>query len=356
MIIELQNTDFNLTISTLEKFNLLCFIKDNKGVYVWLCTQLIQHYNDGSAPLQVIGYTDESMPWKNHIAYINSTDISCNENTECLLYEFNLHKENSINLKLPWKSRDAKKGVIGICCRTQDNLLKQEVSNIIRSYTHDLRLPINSILGNIQLCKYLLHKGDTSQAITMLDQANRGVIAMVNTLDHFKNISKAQNKKFMVFPMVQYEVDMAQALIGPNQFVDIFYNISSAVPMEMSCNLYPIQQIVRNLLSNAVKFTLHGSITLKLNVKSQNTLPHTHWNSIDLSNNMILIITISDTGIGLPASIMQSLDLLYKCSARNINNNSGLEIIAKHLKSMNGYIEYNSTQQGSTFECYIPIS
>jgi len=350
----LENIELNITIAMLEKFNLLSFIKDKEGVYLWLSEKLLTYI--GMSAAQIIGYKDNVMPWKDHAAYIASTDISCHEDAKCRLYEFNLHKLSELNFKFLWGVGSENTGVFGVCILEEVGVFNQEVADIIKAYTHDLRLPINSVLGHLQLCKYLLQQGNTSQVSSILEKANRGVIAILNTLEHFKNLAKSQTKSFMVFPMVQYEVDMAQALIGPHQSIDIYYNIGSSVPMEMSCNLYPIQQIIRNLLSNSVKFTLNGSITLRLDIKPQDYLPRTHHNSIRANNKDILIIKIHDTGAGLPEHVCKSLDLLSKCSAKNINNNSGLEIIVKHLKLMDGCIEYSATPQGSQFSCYIPIS
>lgn len=101
-----------------------------------------------------------------------------------------------------------------------------------------------------------------------------------------------------------------------------------------------IRKIIFHLLSNAIKFTHHGSVDLNL--------------EYDKSLNM-LIIRVTDTGIGIEASaqdaIFDAFEQVESSFTREFDG-AGLGLaIVNHLTSlMNGDIQVESQiEQGSSF-------
>ena len=100
-----------------------------------------------------------------------------------------------------------------------------------------------------------------------------------------------------------------------------------------------IQQVMLNLLTNSSKFTEKGSIEMKLD-----------------SNKYEYIISITDTGIGIPADMHRKVFVPYiKVNELAIGTGLGLSLCKKIVEHYKGRIwidpEYNN---GSRFIFTIP--
>jgi two-component system, sensor histidine kinase len=106
-----------------------------------------------------------------------------------------------------------------------------------------------------------------------------------------------------------------------------------------------LEEIIDNLINNAIKFTPSGSITVSLQKK----------------HNQV-VITISDTGIGIPEDkldfIFEEFRQVSEGMSRNFEGTGlGLTIVKKYVQLLNGTISVESTVGvGSTFIVSLPIT
>ena len=101
-----------------------------------------------------------------------------------------------------------------------------------------------------------------------------------------------------------------------------------------------LELIVNNLLSNAFKFTDEGgSITVGLKEEDNN-----------------LVITISDTGIGIPKEKQGKIfERFYQVNSDHSGSGIGLSLILRLIELHHGKITLDSeVNKGSTFKVYIP--
>ena len=110
--------------------------------------------------------------------------------------------------------------------------------------------------------------------------------------------------------------------------------MASDVPKLLIADGVKLRQILFNLVSNAIKFTDSGSVRL-------------HVAAMDTSNNhTTLIITVSDTGVGLSK---QQTDTIFAIGEK-INRSTGMELTARLVENLKGTITIDSSiGQGSTF-------
>ncbi|OQW73011.1 MAG: hypothetical protein BVN33_10930, partial [Proteobacteria bacterium ST_bin13] len=106
-----------------------------------------------------------------------------------------------------------------------------------------------------------------------------------------------------------------------------------------------VRQIVFNLLSNALKFTSEGSVTLRA----------------EATEDGLLAIAVSDTGIGIPADklevIFESFRQVDAGTTRKFGGTGlGLSICRNLARAMDGEVQVTSVAgKGSTFAVSLPL-
>ncbi|NDP20615.1 MAG: response regulator [Paludibacter sp.] len=106
-----------------------------------------------------------------------------------------------------------------------------------------------------------------------------------------------------------------------------------------------LNQIMKNLLSNAIKFTKKGSVSIRIDKNTENTV----------------IISVTDTGIGISedkqAAVFEAFQQAEGGTSRKYGGTGlGLSISRELAKLLGGEIKLNSKlNEGSTFSLIIPL-
>ena len=333
------NENTSIDVEGLNKSNLPMFLKSMNGEYLWISAALQSIFEDSIDSSSIIGKTDADCSWSIYTDLINYSDNLSHKHFQynpC--YEFDLFKAGFHSLKFSLLIDEAQWGILCLVCNGKKECCDTLINDVLRSQSHDLRLPTNSAIGHLRLCSYMLEKGDVSQAKKMIKKAMSSVIAIMSTSENFRMSSVHSTQKFAIFPVIQYEVDMSQALTQLNQNIQIVYNISSDVPTEFHINLYKFQQILRNLLSNAIKNTREGLVKINLNMDGEN-----------------LVVHIADTGCGMPSEYQEYVKKISRVAGEHIKPNRGLDIIFKNIKDIDGSIQYDFSEEGTLVKFQIPI-
>jgi signal transduction histidine kinase len=171
-------------------------------------------------------------------------------------------------------------------------------SDFLAMISHELRTPLNAIGGYLQILELGI-PGPITEAqrdiLGRLDQSSRHLLRLINEVLDLARIESGR---------VDYEITTTAAsdllasvmpMIEP-QLADRDLRFSFDVPRELlvRADVEKGQQILLNLLGNAVKFTPTGgsvAVTAGRSVESAEYVD----------------ITVSDTGIGIPADQLESI-------------------------------------------------
>ncbi|MGI5161484.1 ATP-binding response regulator [Microbispora sp. CA-102843] len=158
------------------------------------------------------------------------------------------------------------------------------------SVSHELRLPLTSIIGLVRL---LLGSGaeplseEQEHQITLIGGSAETLLALVGEL---LNLAKAESGRLDPQPSMVDVVALAEQLrmtlqpAGPADGVTLSVDVSDEVG-EMVVDETMLTTILRNLLSNALKFTEYGEVRLTAVVDPAMAE---------------VVFTVTDTGIGIP--------------------------------------------------------
>ncbi len=216
-----------------------------------------------------------------------------------------------------------------------------ELDNFVYKVSHDLRAPLSSVLGLVNLAN---HPGNTDSLKDYLNVIGN----KVNQLDHFiiDVLSHSKNLKLDVI----IEPVNFQELVNQT-FVDLSYlkgadQITRKVVIEGSPffnDRWRIAEIFRNLVSNAIKYRDFDKTNSEINLKIAIGEDHA-------------LITFSDNGIGIDAhSLEKVFNMFYRASEQSDGSGLGLYIVKNAIDKLGGQVQVASTLgEGTTFVIHLP--
>ena len=225
-------------------------------------------------------------------------------------------------------------------------------SDFLARMSHEIRSPLNVILGIIEM---QLEKELPPDTLEALDRVHSSGYLLLNIINDILDLSKIESGK-MELTLVNYDVsslinDTAQLNLmrfggKPIQFI---LKIDEKTPVRLFGDDLRIKQILNNLLSNAFKYTDSGRITLSVSVEAASAL-----------NSIILVFRVSDTGRGMSKD---QVTRLFEDYARfNLETNRqiegtglGMSIAKNFIEIMKGSLKVESEPgKGSTFTLRLP--
>jgi len=232
-----------------------------------------------------------------------------------------------------------------------ESLLKSR-EQLISTVSHDLRTPLNTIIGYSGLMQNTLLNNKQSSYLRNLSSASNYVNSLVNDLLEFSTLEAGkitiQKAPFILSKLIIEIVENTK-----EQYIEkpikIILNINDDLTKPILGDSLRIRQIITNIINNAYKFTDSGTITIKAFIK--NLKNNTYTTAID----------ITDTGIGIEKEKQQLIFKEFSQADATIEKKYegyglGLTISKKLTTLLGGTLSLKSEiNKGSTFSIAIPL-
>jgi signal transduction histidine kinase/DNA-binding response OmpR family regulator/streptogramin lyase len=237
-------------------------------------------------------------------------------------------------------------------------------SRLYTNLTHEFRTPLTVILGMTGQIKNDPDKYLES-GTRLIETNGQNLLQLINQL---LDLSKLENKSFQlnlqlgdIVPYLRYVTESFQTYANSrNLSLRFFTNLEK---MEMDFDPEQIKQVMTNLISNAVKFTPSGGeVKVKIGVRNEGIGMKTILDSSLSPHPSSLEITVSDTGIGIPAKDLPHIfDRFYQVDGSHTREGEGTGIGLAHtlelVKLMGGDISVKSELgKGTVFQVILPIT
>jgi two-component system, OmpR family, sensor histidine kinase VicK len=222
---------------------------------------------------------------------------------------------------------------------------------------HELRTPIQPILGLSQVLQSTMKKDDNASNIRyqeLLDPIVRNVKRLQQLTEDILDVTKIESQSLQLKKELLNINEVISAVLADygthikkihggitNTNAKIALNYKDYVfVMADRSRLY---QVFANLLNNAIKFTEEGNITI--------TVQRTH----DINEETV--VSIKDTGAGIDAEILPRLFSRFTTKSQTSGTGLGLFISKGIVEAHGGRIwaENNSDGKGATFSFSLPI-
>ena len=222
-------------------------------------------------------------------------------------------------------------------------------SEFLANISHEIRTPINAIVGFSELMAQLINDIKQKEYIETINTAGKNLLLLINDI---LDLSKIEARKLEInFTPVNPSVILQEIQKILKQKVSeknlqLIIEIQEGFPEAMLLDEIRLRQVLLNIVGNAVKFTEFGHIKISMKKEDKN---------INDDNLINLVISIEDTGIGIPKNEHNRIfESFTQRSGQNVKKfggtGLGLSISKKLVEMMNGDIALiSSVGKGSTF-------
>ena len=165
-------------------------------------------------------------------------------------------------------------------------------SDFLSSMSHDIRTPMNAIMGFASLAQtHIENKNEVQNYLGKITSAGQHLLNLINDILDMSRIEsgkiKLQEDEVSLREIVTDIKNLMQSMVEEkNLTFEVYENI---VNNYVFCDKLRLNQILINLLGNAVKFTPDGG-TVILDIKQEMVAPEGYG---------VYVFKVKDTGIGI---------------------------------------------------------
>lgn len=226
-------------------------------------------------------------------------------------------------------------------------------SSFLANMSHELRTPLNSILGFTDVILEGIDGPLTEYMdndLRLIRKNGQHLLHLINDVLDMAKIEAGRMtlhlERFKIHGILS-EITSITAPLASEKNLALFITPDSDAEVEIVADVMRFRQVILNLVNNSIKFTEKGKIALQVR-----RLPDDE-----------VLITVRDTGIGIPAthleSIFQEFSQVDNSTTRKVGG-TGLGLpISRHLIEMHGgrlWAESTGISgEGATFFVQLPL-
>ncbi|MGN0688705.1 MAG: response regulator [Oscillospiraceae bacterium] len=217
-------------------------------------------------------------------------------------------------------------------------------TDFLSSISHEIRTPINAILGYNEMVLRDTEKKEIEQYCGNIQSAGKTLLSMISDMVDYAEIENGsiniEEKNYSTASMIS-DITICGKFFAEKKEVELRMNVDPNIPKELYGDSVRIVRIFVNLLSNAVKYTDFGHIDIVLKWEQENETEG--W----------LYAEVADTGIGMRDEEIEMITAAFQRANKKRNQNIqgiglGLTIVTKLLYMMGSTLSIKSEYGNGT--------
>jgi signal transduction histidine kinase len=231
--------------------------------------------------------------------------------------------------------------------------MAQDKSDFLAAMSHEVRTPLNAILGMSEQLRDTIPDGPAAQQAVAISEAGRGMLRLVNDLLDLSRMEAGRLELHRAAVCIGTELEWLLSLFGPQageRGIQLAVSAATDLPESVWLDEVRFRQILINLVGNALKFTKAGGrVSVRLE-RSEN------------ASGSELVVEVRDSGCGirpeLQAVVFQPYvqGLTENRTTSESGTGLGLAIVKELIQLMQGTISLQSQPGvGTTFRLTLPL-
>jgi signal transduction histidine kinase len=220
----------------------------------------------------------------------------------------------------------------------------EELDRFIYSTSHDLRAPINSIQGLINLSELATTPEDIRKYHELMRERLSKLEHVLNDIMQYSKNAKLEieKKEINVWSEVQRALTDVRYMEGADRIT-----VNIEVPEDLTIITDPMRFriIINNLISNACKYSDRSKTNQFITIKTK-------------KERTEIVFTIEDNGEGIdPQHQEKVFNMFHRATSRSIGSGLGLYLVKEAVERLGGSISLVSQYgKGSLFTVKLPLT
>ena len=226
-----------------------------------------------------------------------------------------------------------------------NNLLSKtntELDRFVYSTSHDLRAPLTSVMGLINITERSQNPEDVTKYLAMMRDRVHSLDRFIKDITDYSRNNRLEIKKEKV-NVVSLAQDVWENLKFSPEAENIKFEIDIPDDLTIESDRSRLQVIIANLISNAVRY--HDSRKKEQYIRLRYQV-----------SGRVFCIKVEDNGQGIDREYHTKIfDMFYRANERSKGSGLGLYIVKEALMKLSGSIQLDSTPGlGTTITIKLP--
>ena len=227
---------------------------------------------------------------------------------------------------------------------------EREKDDFLANVSHEIRTPINTICGISEIILKNDVPAEMREDMLNIQSAGRNLMSVVGDILDYSELQEGEfeivEENYYVSSTIYDVINMSMAKKSEKN-LELIIDCDADMPSVLIGDEQKIRRVIMNLVNNAIEFTAEGCVSIHFGYRKE-------------EYGVNLMITVSDTGIGMTKESVENL--FKKFSQADMGRTRkkggvglGLAIAQTIVNRMGGFITVKSEfGKGSEFKIVIP--